>query len=105
MPMMPVRIAISPSSSRVPPRCLVSLTLTLVRVQYPTFMITTMTDREQGTDSPTTNRIRNGGGSCMARLVSAAEARRIFEAQFVLRDRVERVETAGALGRVLADDI
>jgi molybdopterin molybdotransferase len=41
----------------------------------------------------------------MATLTSAAEARQIFDAQFSVQDRMERVATTDALGRVLADEI
>jgi molybdopterin molybdotransferase len=43
--------------------------------------------------------------SIMQSLVSAAEARRIFDEAFEGRDRVERVPTGGALGRVLAEPV
>lgn len=41
----------------------------------------------------------------MATLMSAAEARQVFEAQFAVRDRGEQVATTDALGRVLAGEI
>ena len=41
----------------------------------------------------------------MPPLVSAAEARRIFDEQFQVRDRAESVPTGEALGRVLAEEV
>src|SRR5205085_516519 len=41
----------------------------------------------------------------MQELVSAAEARRIFEERFEVRDVVERVATEEALGRVVAEEL